>query len=168
MITLRQGSLGDAEAFVRFLEEIRQEMPEKDWLYLDPPELVRKMVAEGTMALWFAEDAGRIAAVFSILCPGMDPCNYGYDLNLTEGELRQVVHMDTAAVHLDYRGQGLQGRMLRAAEEALSGSGRKILLSTVHPENRFSLGNLLKQGYEIQKRVNKYGSERYILRKNIF
>ena len=58
--------------------------------------------------------------------------------------------------------------MVQMAEEALSGKGRRILLSTVHPENRFSLKNMLAQGYRIEKRVAKYGSERCILRKEIF
>ena len=87
---------------------------------------------------------------------------------LTGRELLQVVHMDTAAVHRDYRGRGLQRTMVEIAEQELSGQGRRILLCTVHPENRYSLNNMQNRGYEIQKRVNLYGSERYILRKDIF
>ena len=167
-LTFRKGTLSDAERFIEFLEEIRDGMSNKEWLYLDPPELVREMIADGTMELWLAVDGDRLAAVFDILYPGLDSCNYGYDLNLTESELLQVVHMDTSAVHPDYRGQGLQGRMVHTAERELVGSGKRILLCTVHPENQFSLNNMLEQGFEIQKRVRKYGSERLILRKNIF
>ena len=167
-LTFRKGTLSDAERFSEFLEEIRAGMSNKEWLYLDPPDLVSEMIADGTMELWLAVDGDRLAAVFDILYPGLDSCNYGYDLNLTESELLQVVHMDTSAVHPDYRGQGLQGRMVHTAERELVGSGKRILLCTVHPENQFSLNNMLNQGFEIQKRVRKYGSERLILRKNIF
>ena len=58
--------------------------------------------------------------------------------------------------------------MVRMVEQELSGKGRRILLSTVHPENKYSLNNMLKQGYVIQKQVEKYGSRRYVLRKDVF
>ena len=164
----RRGTLEDTDCFIRFLNEIKADMPQKDWFYVDPPEAVREMMSDGTMELWVAMDGERMAAAFDVLYPGLAPYNYGYDLGFTEEELLQVIHMDTSAVHPDYRGQGLQGSMVRTAEETLSGQGRKILLCTVHPENRFSLNNMLRQGYEVQKRVLKYGSERYILRKDIF
>lgn len=167
-LVFRKGSGEDTELFIRFLDEVRNRMPQKEWLYLDPPEEVRKMMSDGILEMWLALDHGRPAAVFSILHPGLHTYNYGYDLGLQEEELLQVIHMDTAAVHADYRGQGLQAKLMQMAEQELSGQGRRILLSTVHPENRFSLNNLLCQGYEIQKRVGKYGSERFILQKVIF
>lgn len=167
-VSFRKGTLADADQFLSFLEKIRSDMTHPEWFYLDPPEVVGKWLADGTMVLWMAEEKGCLAAVFTILYPGLDPCNYGYDLDLREAELLQVVHMDTAAVHPDYRGRGLQGQLLQMAERELSGNGKRILLSTVHPENRFSLNNMLKQGYRVQRNVEKYGSERYVLRKDIF
>lgn len=168
MLTFRKGTQSDTEQFLEFLSDVRAAMPNKEWFYLDPPEAVRMMMADGTMELWVAMDGERMAAAFDILHPGLSPDNYGYELDFDEDALRKVVHMDTSAVHPDYRGMGLQRKMVQTAEEALSGKGEKILLCTVHPENRYSLQNMLRQGYVIQKRVCKYGSERYILQKNIF
>ena len=167
-LTFRKGTVADAENLITFLERVRAEMKNPEWFYLDPPDLVREMLEDGTMTLWLAEENHQIAAVFDILKPALKDYNYGYDLNLQENELLQVVHMDTAAVHPDYRGRGLQGQMVRMAEQELAGYGKKILLSTVHPENKFSLNNMLKQGYVIQKQVEKYGSRRYVLRKDVF
>ena len=167
-IIIRKGTVDDTESFICFLDEIKAGMSNTEWFYLDPPDLVRQMMADGTMEMWLAMDESRLAAVFSILYPGLRPYNYGYDLALTEGELQQVIHMDTAAVQSDYRGLGLQKRMVQFVEQELSDGEQKILLSTVHPDNQFSLTNMLHQGYVIQKRIGKYGSERYILRKDIF
>lgn len=167
-LQIRKGTTEDIALFLQFLEEIREEMTRKDWLYLDTLESVCNMMSEKKMDFWLAMDGPQVAAVFSVLYPGLEPENYGFDLDFSEEELMQVVHMDTAAVHKSYRGMGLQGKMVCMAEKTLSGQGRKILLSTVHPENKFSLNNMLRQGYEIQKRVEKYGSERFVLRKNIF
>ena len=167
-LIFQKGTSEDAELLIRFLAEVKAGMLQQDWFYLDPPDVVKEMMNNGTMELWLAKDQERLAAVLDILHPGLEKYNYGYDLGLCEVELCQVIHMDTVAVHSAYRGIGLQGRMVQLAERELSGKGRRILLCTVHPDNRFSLTNMLRQGYEIQKRVNKYGSERYILRKEIF
>ena len=94
----------------------------------------------------------------------MEKFNLGYDLNFSAEDLMRVVHMDTAAVHPDYRGQKLQHRMMLHAEKELAG---KILLCTIHPDNRYSLNNVLKQGYTIEKKLEKYGSIRYLLRKDL-
>lgn len=164
----RKGTVLDTEDLICFLDDVKASMVHQDWFYLDPPDVVRKMMADGTMELWVAIDGNRLAAIFDILHPGLESFNYGYDLGLSRDELLQVVHMDTAAVHPDYRGQGLQRKMMGIAEEALAGKGKRILLTTVHPDNRFSLNNMLHRDYVIQKRLEKYGSERYILRKDIF
>lgn len=167
-IIIRKGTLGDTESFIRFLDEIKAGMSNSEWFYLDPPDLVRRMMADGIMEMWLALDESRISAVFSILYPGLHSYNYGYDLDFSVKDLLKVIHMDTAAVHPDFRGLGLQKRMVHLAEQELSGGGHKILLSTVHPDNQFSLSNMLHQGYVIQKRMRKYGSERFVLRKDIF
>jgi len=164
----RKGIREDIELFIRFLDEIKAGMSQKDWFYVDPADVVRSMMAEGTMEFWMAFHENQLAAVFSVLFPGLQPYNYGYDLGLCEEDLLRVIHMDTAAVHADYRGYGLQERLVQMAEQELSGKGRRILLSTVHPENRFSLNNMQRRRYEIQRWVEKYGSERLILQKEIF
>lgn len=166
-LTIRKGTLQDTEKLICLLQEVRQGMERKDWLYLDSPEEVRQMMADGTMQLWVAEDGERLAGIFDILIPGLSEYNYGYDLAFTEAQLLRVIHMDTAAVHPDYRGKSLQRILMQEAERYAARMGERILLTTVHPENSYSLNNILAQGYSIEKRLPKYGSERYILRKDL-
>ena len=75
--------------------------------------------------------------------------------------------MDTVVVHPDYRGLGLQKRLMQTAETELSKAGQHILMCMVHPENRYSLNNVLSQGYTICTTVDMYGSIRHVLRKDI-
>ncbi len=166
-ITIRKGTPTDTEPFIALLQQVWKGMEHKEWLFLDPPEEVREMMNEGKMALWTAWDGQKLAGAFDILLPGLDAYNYGYDLELEKDALLQVINMDTVAVHPDYRGMGLQRRLMEAAEGEIQKRGAHILLCTVHPDNQFSLNNFLKQGYTIQKRLPKYGSERYVLRKDL-
>lgn len=165
MIEIRKGGIQDVESFIALLRYVKDNMEHKEWFFLDPAEEIREMMADGTMELWVAMDGDRLAGAFDILHPGMESYNYGYALDLSEAELLRVINMDTAAVHPDYRGQGLQKKLMEFAQREFKGN--HILLCTVHPENQFSLRNVLSQGYRIVKTVPMYGSVRHVLRKDI-
>ena len=167
MIIIRRGTLEDTEPFIALLSHVKQNMENEEWLYLDSTDEVREMMRNGTMSLWVAVDGKRIVGAFDALNPKLAPFNYGYLIGLTDIDLMRVVNMDTAVVHPDYRGHGLQKRMMQQAEQELAESGKHILLCTVHPHNRYSLNNLLSQGYSICKTVALYGSERHLMRKNL-
>ena len=163
-IQIRKIGIGEVDKYIEFLHEVKAMMEQDEWFYLDPDEEIYEMMEQDAMGIWLAEDGVRIAAVFCVVYPGLRSLNLGYDLAFSEENLKRVVHMDTAAVHPDYRGQGLQHRMMLHAEQELGG---KILLCTIHPDNRYSLNNVLKQGYTVEKKTEKYGSIRYILRKDL-
>lgn len=166
-LVIRKGTLADLEPFIQLLQEVQQGMVHKEWLYLDEPDEFRQMMEKGTMELWTAMDGECLAAAFDILIPGLDSYNYGYDLGFDEKTLMKVVNMDTIAVHPAYRGMGLQKKLMQEAEREVGRRGPKILLCTVHPDNSFSLNNILAQGYTIARKLPKYGSVRYLLRKDI-
>ena len=163
-IGIRKIGMDEVNKYLAFLHEVKAVMEQDEWFFLDPDEEVYEMMEQDAMGIWLAEDAGRIAAVFCVVYPGTQSFNLGYDLDFSDEDLLRVVHMDTAAVHPDYRGQRLQHRMMLHAEQELAG---KTLLCTIHPDNCYSLNNVLKQGYTIEKKLEKYGSIRYLLRKNL-
>ena len=166
-VSIRKGTLSDCEDYIRLLYTVRETMPNRDWFFLDSPEEIRQMMASGMMQLWLAEDQGKMAAGFDYFVPGLEDFNYGYDLDFTREALLRVVQMDTAAVYPEYRGMGLQNRLMAAAEGEISREPGRILLCTVHPDNRFSLENVMKQGYSIGTKVEKYDSVRYVMRKDL-
>lgn len=164
MIKIREGTRQDIQRVLTFLAQIQAEMPNPEWFCLDTPEEFRQRMENGSTRLWVAEEGERLAGVFTVVFPGTSPVNYGWQLNLPPEDLARVVNMDTAAVHPNFRGQGLQRRLMQTAEKEL-GPG-KILLCTIHPDNAYSLRNAQSQGYEIQATLPMYGSIRHLLRKD--
>ena len=167
MVCIRKGTMQDTEPFIQLLASVKQSMEHKEWLYLDPPDEVRRMMRSGIMSLWVAVDGERMVGAFDVLFPKYESFNYGYVAGLSEEELISVVNMDTVVVDPAYRGMGLQQRLMQRAEEDLKQTGNHILMCTVHPDNRYSLKNVLSQGYTICQTVDMYGSVRHVLRKNI-
>jgi len=167
-IMIRKGTKEDIDAYIALLQSVQESMDHKEWFSPNTPEQLHSFMKEGIMEMWVAEDVGKIVAAFDVLRPGLRPMNYGYDLSYEEEKLMRVVNLENAAVAPEYRGLGLQWKLIRCAEEQLRREGPHILMCTVHPENQFSLRNVLRQGYTIVKEYPKYGSVRYLLQKEVF
>lgn len=104
---------------------------------------------------------GKMAAFLIVRHPGDAEDNLGVYLPESEQvNLQLISHMESAAVHPAYRGQGLQGKLLQEAEEIERTRGTKYLMATVHPENIYSLRNLEKEGYKCILETKKYGGLR--------
>lgn len=110
----------------------------------------------------------RLIAYGALIFPGFDNENLGYDLKLEKEELLKVAHLDSVAVHPDYRGNKLQYQLICLLEKIAIEKGYRHLYSTVSPTNKYSINNLLKLGLEIKIEKEKYdGKIRLILYKSL-
>ena len=166
-IQIRKGGLEDLDSFLTLIRETKAAMEQQDWFFLDPEEEIRDLMERRAMELWVAMDSGRMAGAFSLIHPGLEPFNYGFDLGFPEAMLRRVVHMDTVAVHPHYRGRGLMGRLMEVMEGELAKVPGRILICTIHPDNVYSLNNVRRRGYSVAGEKAKYGSVRLFLRKDL-
>ena len=93
--------------------------------------------------------------------------NYGEYLDYTPEQLAKTVSMDTSFVLPEYRGFGLQQFFFELREQAATELlGATEALTTIAPDNEYSLNNAYKTGYEEIRRMTIYGGlERCILRK---
>ena len=156
---IRKACAEDYQVFADVIRAAWEAMEQKEWFMADNAEYTYQMLTGNKGTGYKAVDllSGQVAGVFMTVVPGMEEDNMGYDIGLPEGELPLVAHMDSVAVLPPYRGRGLQRRLMEAAEADLREQGYRYLMCTVHPDNRYSRNNVIRQGYEAVMVKEKYG-----------
>ncbi len=93
--------------------------------------------------------------------------NYGEYLELPESEMSSVINFESSAVHPDFRGLGINGRLKKLAVHELANVGRDHVIGTVSPYNLPSLKASLSAGVAIRKLKSLYGGRlRYVYHVN--
>ena len=147
----------DIPGIMHVMESAAASLEKDDWYITDDESFIRRIVeAQGFVAV--AKDGDRIAGFLTIYCPGCSEDNLGRDLGFSDEMLMQAVHFDSAAVLPEYRGNGLQKKLIRYAMEMLRGTEYRYYFATVHPDNAASYKSLTSCGFEPRKTVLKYGS----------
>ena len=160
----------DEQIFTDIIQTVWEQMEEKSWFVAENADYIHQALSSDNVFGYKAveTETKTVSAVFLAVIPGLDESNLGRDAGMPEAELPLIAHMDTIAVLSAYRGHGLQKRLMEAAEIDLKARGIHFLMCTVHPNNLFSLNNVLSQGYEIVTTKEKYGGKiRAILKKTL-
>ena len=178
-ICIRRALNTDVEGIVQVMEEAVRTMERPEWFVSDDEAFIREHIDRKGFTLIAEKQSfqsgeegkeyplNRIGGFLIVKFPGLSEKNLGHTLHMPEENLLRVAHMDSAAVLPSWRGQGLQGKLIDAAERELIGGPYTLLMATVHPENRFSLENFLRRGYTVKATVRRYGGLlRYVLLKD--
>lgn len=167
----------DVNALAEVMDRVADNMNNPAWFIRDDAAFIGARIGSVPLS---KEDRGFVlkamadtdkgpvlAGFFMVDFPGTGERNLGHHLNWDEEKLKQVAHMDSVVILPEFRGNGLQYRLMEQAEALiLAETDFTKLLATVHPDNAFSLHNILKQGYEIAGEVMKYGTyRRYVVKK---
>lgn len=135
-----------------FVQNTREEMAES--------------LAEDVCLAAFCGDT--VAAFALMVVNRVSDRNVGTYLEYSDEKLRKSVTYDTTFVHPAYRGYGMQKILNRIKDKAAVSMGAEEALSTISPDNEFSLRNSMASGFVIADKKMLYGGkERYILRKDL-
>lgn len=164
-VTLRRCTPADAPAFFALQNEVRAAMPHPEQFVPDTLEHLTGYLTDDLCLGAF--DGQRLGAYFILRYCGESEHNYAAFLDVPRAEWQHWANADSAVVHPDWRGNGLQRRLLEAALPLLR-PGITAIGATVSPENRYSLNNALACGFSIAARREMYGGyDRYLLVKNL-
>jgi len=174
-IVIRMAEPSDLEAITSLMDYGNQHIARPEWFVADDREYIAEHISiENTGFVLVAEGhsdkshKSEVAGFFMIDLPGRAEKNLGWDVGLSAEECEKAAIMDSVVVAEKWRGHGLQGKMLREAEVELIRRGYRYFLATVHPDNAYSLNNMLRAGYEIKATKEKYGGKlRHVLLKEI-
>ena len=156
------------------IEEIC-ELQEIAFLNLDNKNLLRRNTREMlenclssphyTLGAFFK---GELIAFGILFDAGETEENIGLDIGLTGSDLNKVANIKLIIVLPEYRGNGLQRRLMTFLEGIAKRNGKEIVCGTVSPENLHSCNNFTALSYNLETTKIKYnGLERNIYYKKI-
>lgn len=164
-IRLRRCGPADAAAFFALQNEVRAAMPHPEQFVPDTLENITAYLREDLCI--GAYDGERLGAYFILRYCGRSAHNYAAFLGVPREEWEHWANADSAIVHADFRGNGLQRLMLGAALPLFPVRITHIG-ATVSPENQYSLNNALASGFAIVSRREMYGGyDRYLLARKL-
>ena len=157
----------DLKTIMHIMHYALELVEDKAWYAVDSEEFVGKCIEGQGFALKAIVD-GEIAGFLTIRYPWKEEDNLGDYIGLSEEEKMYVAHMASAAVLPEYRGLRIQNKLMAKGFELLKDTEYKYVMGTAHPENKFSVNNFLKLGYEVVADVEKYGGyRRYVFNQTI-
>lgn len=157
----------DVPAIFSIMEQACSLMQNPEWYVIeDIPYLKKHVEQEGTILKAVVD--GVLAGFLVIRYPKEAEDNLGSYVSLTAQERELVAHMESAAVRPEFRGMGIQKKLMKKGEEMLANTEYTYLMGTAHPDNVYSVNNFRQLGYEIIAKENKYGGlSRYVFYREI-
>lgn len=162
-IIISIASMQDVPQIADIMKRVDESLKDKNIFVPDDEDFIRRHIDQNGFIL-IARDHDKIVGFLIARVPGDASYNLGNDIQLPREELKYVIHMESIAVLPEYRGYGIQKRLIE--EAGIKASDYSYLMATVYPENKYSLNNFLIAGYEIRMTKLKYGGlKRHILLK---
>ena len=162
---LRRCSAQDAPAVFALQNEVRAAMPHPEQFVPDTlANITDYLQNDLCIGAW---QGSRLGGYLIVRFCGQSSHNYAAFIAVPQAEWSHWANADSAIVHADYRGNGLQRLMLEAALP-LFPKDITYIGATVSPQNQYSLNNALASGFTIVARREMYGGyDRFLLAKEL-
>lgn len=134
----------DVDKYIEYRENVKKEMKEPDWLGDFSKDDILYMLENNSKIWMYFKDEEFICSMMLIPSTKKDLDKFGIDLDFNE-----VVDYGPMFVNPKYVGNSLQYQMLKELDEYSSNKGYKYAISTVHPDNIYSINNLIRDGFEL-------------------
>ena len=143
-VTLRRCTPAEAPAVFALQNEVRAAMPHPEQFVPDTLENITAYLRTGIcIGAW---QQRRLGAYLILRLCGQSDENYAAFLGVPQSQWQHWANADSAVVHPDWRGNGLQRAMLEAALPLLPPQITH-LGATISPDNSYSLRNAQAGGF---------------------
>ena len=132
------------EEYVNFRELVKKNMTNPEWLGDFSIEDLEHLLANDSKIWMYYKDNEPVCSMMIIPSTQKDMDKFELDLNQIE-----VVDYGPMMVSPKYIGNRLQLQMLQKLDGYSKSNGYKYVVSTIHPDNTFSINNFLKDDFEL-------------------
>ena len=133
----------DIKKYIMFREDVKRYMEHPEWLGDFSYEEIEYLLDNNSKIwMYYLEDVP-VCSMMLIPARDKDLKKFGIDLNYKE-----VADYGPMFVNYNYIGNGLQYQMLKVLDKYCYSMGYKYAASTIHPDNLYSINNLIKDGFE--------------------
>lgn len=160
------------DEIVAMQKRVHKQMLHKNWFVCDSGDDIEEMLLGGGAMFGVLNSKQEFIASRYVSTPGDSQDNLAHHLT-TPIDLSEVMILESTVVDPKYRGNRLQKIMLDIAHDHAERSGYRHLLSTVSPENVYSLYNVMTLGLKIRALRKLYqtktddGVWRFVLHKDL-
>ncbi len=153
----------DLDSILAIQEKAFKNLDNPDLLRRNTPEMLLSCLSEPHYTLGVYVQ-GKLAA-FGILYDALTTEeNIGYDIGICKNQLTEVINFKLVIVLPEYRGNGLQKKIINILCNIAKENGKKIMCATVSPENSHSIRNFESCGFMFHSAKIKYSG----LKRNIY
>jgi len=135
------------DQYIEFRELVKANMEHPEWLGNFSREELITMLNENSK-IWIYYDNNEPVCSM-MLIPSTEKALKKLELNL---DYKEVVDYGPMFVNPKYIGNGLQYQMLKVLDYHCQNTRYKYVASTVHPDNIYSINNLLKDNFILKGR----------------
>ena len=132
------------DSYIEFRELVKQNMPHPEWLGDFSKEDLEELL-NNKSKIWIYY-LGEEPVCSMMLIPSTEKTLKKFDINL---DSNIVVDYGPMFVNPKYVGNKLQYQMLKEIDKYSLSLGYKYAAGTIHPENIYSINNLLKDNFEL-------------------
>jgi ribosomal protein S18 acetylase RimI-like enzyme len=138
-------------------------LPEPVVLYQRDADFFERCTTEQGCVVGAIHD-GCMISYAALYRPGIGEENYGTDLKLPDADLDSVGHLAGSAVRPEYRGNGLQAKLVDIRTRFARANGVRHMCGEVLPMNIISIANHLNKGFLLKAdKIDRVGLVCYVL-----
>lgn len=134
----------DLDEYISFRSYVKEHMEHPEWLGDFTKEDLKIMLKKNSKIWIYYLNSVPVCSMMLIPTDKKSLDKFGVYLALEE-----VVDYGPMMVHPEYVGNGLQYQMLQAIDAYSIANGYKYAVGTIHPDNIYSINNLLKDEFKL-------------------
>ena len=132
------------DEYIEFREEVKTHMEHPEWLGDFTKEDLVKLLNRGSKIWVYYDNSVPVCSMMIIPAREKDIIKFGLSIDYSK-----TMDYGPMFVNYDYLGNRLQYQMLLIEDNYLKSNNYQYAVSTIHPDNYFSINNFLKDDFKL-------------------